>query len=296
MDVNYLVAKCIVSHLPRERRYIDVKTAPFYDSNILAYSTDILGDILVSVERIPLDIIKILRLLHSAFTELFDIFDLCRKRHVDLFREQYSAIMLGNHEFDMRWAVFPASRDGTIYDEWMSHQCSHPMSPWKRRPTVCRYCDVEYQNYLDESRATPKPQIVYRSISSAYDDRDSYFQLSYPPSDVFQNISKYDIVMDLKLASRLISWNGPIERDIQTTYYNPTPQATSRAVRMSSHVPHYIETPEGERVGMTKSLAVGIAYESIVQNTVQNTVQRRATAADLGFPTRRQAKRDKRKR
>ncbi len=279
MDVNYLVVKCIANHLPRKIRYIYTNEPLFYESRRLTYTRDTRGRVVAVVKLIPLDIIKTLRLTHSSFAGIFDVFALCRKGHVDLFRSQYSAIMLRNHVFDMRWAAFPADTDSSIYDEWKSHVITHRvMLTYQRRPTVCRYCDEEYQHYLDKWRARTKLQASYAPISTGIDYKDWYFRklTEYSPFNMFQNISKRRITIDLGSVSHLIPSNIP------TPYYNPIKlqQVTSRAVRTSPH----IQIPDGERVGMTKGLTSGIDRA------------RRATAADLGIPTRRQAKRDKHKR
>ncbi len=151
MDVNYLVATHIASHLPRELRYVDPKTAKFYDSRHLVYSMGIY----VWVKRIPLDIIKTLRLVHSTFANMYDIFDLYHKRHVYLFRTQYSAIMLRNHVFDMRWVAFPVDQSSQIYADWKAHDSIHLVCLYHRSPTRCSYCDVEYQELIDTIRKRP---------------------------------------------------------------------------------------------------------------------------------------------
>lgn len=268
MDLNYVVAERIAFHLPRELRYVETINARHHDSK---YHTYTYVDVYVNGKRAPLDTVKTLRLVHSAFADLFNIVDLCRKQHVYLFREQYSAIMLGNHVFDMRWTAFPADRDSKVYAEYSEHadtHSGHTITHLFRLPKDdCVYCDVEHQRTIELWRRQEPPR---KFAGDHMWDIINARNLGYPSVKQHVNYAAFSL---LKAA-----------HDYRSIL--AIPRAISQGTRIN------LNRDINERIESELHSVDTIQQEYSVQQTY--TIRRRATAADLGIQTRRQSKRSKR--
>lgn len=300
MDVTRLVGECIVSHLPRKLKSIDLASAGFYESRYLCYLGGDYGYIRVSVERIPLDIIKTLRLVHPTFTALLDIFDLYADHQVDLFRDQYSAIMLGNHVFDTRWCAFPQTHDSPIYKNYIQHRLTHRRLT-SRMYEFCKwscFCASNGCEYCELLHSEAKDHNLRMWQSRPQNQRRFAGDEMWDEIHARENRATHDISM----------W-------IPSNWFMPQiEQKISRVIRVTPHlnITSLVHTPEGDRVGMTKT----IAYEQVhhfnemlkkyqaketqglvVRNDIPTSVKtRKLTNADLGVPSKREQKRERKRR
>lgn len=375
MDVARLVAECIIGHLPRDIHYIDIKTAGLYNSRDLTYSSDAYGNILASITCIPLDVIKALRLVHPTFAALFDVYDLYLNRQVDLFRTQYSAIMLGNHVFDMRWCAFPADSNNNIYRKWRVHEVYHntthgylaSMVTYGRTKLYCDYCVLVRQELMDSLRRPLAPRkfagdemwdvIRLRERRQKYPGarHDEMFMRTadflhhmaldysplYPSCMRAENIGTHDTSGKNGVGVRYANYiGGALVRKVKfevngspldeytpkqlafRDMFNPAAAITTKGRETMKKAGEYLKATEADvtygdttRVGQTAArgirtsahtgmLAHGNLCSEIMSYTpegervgiVKHIAPRRATASDLGIPSKREQKRERKRR